>query len=208
MRQLLHLTIKTLGLALALNLALAGSAAANGEPTEIVKGVIARVQELLRDPALQQDKAQRRRLIKEAVDRHFDYREMAKRSLGAAWRNLGGAQREEFVRLFAELLEASYSDKIEKYAGNVKIDYLGDSTEEDYSEVRTVVVRANDRIPFNYRLLNEDGTWMVYDVVIEGVSLVSNYRSQFSRIIHESSYGELVRRLRNKVRELRATGGA
>jgi phospholipid transport system substrate-binding protein len=208
MRQLLHLTIKTLGLALALNLALAGSAAANGEPTEIVKGVIARVQELLRDPALQQDKAQRRRLIKETVDRHFDYREMAKRSLGAAWRNLGGAQREEFVRLFAELLEASYSDKIEKYAGNVKIDYLGDSTEEDYSEVRTVVVRANDRIPFNYRLLNEDGTWMVYDVVIEGVSLVSNYRSQFSRIIHESSYGELVRRLRNKVRELRATGGA
>jgi phospholipid transport system substrate-binding protein len=208
MRQLLHLTIKTLGLALALNLALAGSAAANGEPTEIVKGVIARVQELLRDPALQQDKAQRRRLIKETVDRHFDYREMAKRSLGAAWRNLGGAQREEFVRLFAELLEASYSDKIEKYAGNVKIDYLGDSTEEDYSEVRTVVVRANDRIPFSYRLLNEDGTWMVYDVVIEGVSLVSNYRSQFSRIIHESSYGELVRRLRNKVRELRATGGA
>jgi phospholipid transport system substrate-binding protein len=207
MRHLLHLTIKTLGLALALNLALAGYAAANGEPTEIVKGVIARVQELLRDPALQQDKAERRRLIKEAVDRHFDYREMAKRSLGAAWRNLGAAQRADFVSLFARLLEASYSDKIEKFAGNVKINYLGDNTEEDYAEVRTVVVRANDRIPFSYHLLNENGTWMVYDVVIEGVSLVSNYRSQFSRIIHESSYGELVRRLRNKVRELKATGG-
>jgi phospholipid transport system substrate-binding protein len=208
MRHLLHLTIKTLGLALALNLVLAGSGAANGEPTEIVKSVIARVQEILRDPALQTDKAQRRRLIKEAVDRHFDYREMAKRSLGATWRNLGPGQREDFVHLFAQLLEASYSDKIEKFAGNVKIDYLGDSTEEDYSEVRTVVIRANDRIPFSYHLLNENGTWMVYDVVIEGVSLVSNYRSQFRRIIHESSYSELVQRLRNTVRELRATGGA
>jgi phospholipid transport system substrate-binding protein len=204
----MHLTIKTLALVLTLNLALAASVAAASEPTEIVKGVIARVQELLRDPALQQDKAQRRRLIKETVDRHFDYREMAKRSLGATWRTLGAGQRDEFVRLFSELLEASYSDKIEKYAGNVKIDYLGDSTDEDYSEVRTVVVRANDRIPFSYRLLNEDGNWMVYDVAIEGVSLVSNYRSQFSRIVHESSYSELVRRLRNKVRELRATGGA
>ena len=75
-----------------------------------------------------------------------------------------------------------------------------------YAEVRTVVVRANDRIPLNYRLLQEDGTWKVYDVVIEGVSLVSNYRSQFSRIIHESSYAELVRRLKTKVSELTRAG--
>ncbi len=72
--------------------------------------------------------------------------------------------------------------------------------------MRTVVVKANDRIPLNYRLLNEGGTWKVYDVVIEGVSLVSNYRSQFSRIIHESSYAELVKRLKTKVSELTRAG--
>ena len=140
------------------------------------------------------------------MDPHFDYEEMAKRSLGPTWGKLSAAQRSEFVQLFAQLLEASYSDKIEKYAQNVKIDYTGEILDGDYAEVRTVVVRANDRIPLNYRLLNEGGTWKVYDVVIEGVSLVSNYRSQFSRIIHESSYAELVRRLKTKVSELTRTG--
>jgi phospholipid transport system substrate-binding protein len=72
--------------------------------------------------------------------------------------------------------------------------------------VRTVVVKANDRMPLNYRLLNEAGTWKVYDVVFEGVSLISNYRSQFSRIIHESGYAELVKRLKTKVSELSRTG--
>ena len=131
---------------------------------------------------------------------------MAKRSLGPTWGKLSAGQRQEFVKLFSELLEASYSDKIEKYAQRVKIDYTGEILDGDYAEVRTTVVRANDRIPLNYRLINEAGTWKVYDVVIEGVSLVSNYRSQFSKIIHESSYAELVRRLKTKVSELTRTG--
>ena len=140
----------------------------------------------------------RRQKVKRIVDPHFDYQEMAKRSLGPTWGKLNAGQRQEFVQLFAQLLEASYSDKIEKYAQRVKIDYTGEILDGEYAEVRTVVVRANDRIPLNYRLLNEGGTWKVYDVVIEGVSLVSNYRSQFSRIIHESSYAELVRRLQDQ----------
>jgi phospholipid transport system substrate-binding protein len=203
-------TIKTLALGLALNLVLAVSGAQAGQPTEIIKGVLDQVQEILRNPAYQgpAQKSQRRRLIKQAVDRRFDYQEMARRSLGSTWGSLSSSQRNDFVRLFAELLEASYSDKIEKYAGNVKMDYIGESLDEDYAEVRTLVVRANDRITFSYRLLKEGGGWKIYDVVIEGVSLVSNYRSQFSRIIHESSYPELVRRLKNKVNELQATGGA
>ena len=145
-------------------------------------------------------------MVKQIVDRRFDYREMAKRSLGAPWNRLNNSQRDEFVKLFAELLEASYSDKIDRYARHVKVDYTGESLEDGYAEVRTVVVRPNDRIPLTYRLHNESGGWMVYDVVIEGVSLVSNYRSQFSRVISESSYAELLRRLRNKVNEQR--GGA
>jgi phospholipid transport system substrate-binding protein len=170
----------------------------------VVKNVIGNTLNILNNPAY--GKSEKTRMVKSLVDPHFDYREMAKRSLGATWGSIGAGQRDEFVRLFADLLESSYSDKIEKYAKNVRIDYTGEMLEGQYAEVRTVVVKPNDRIPLSYRLLNEGGTWKVYDVVIEGVSLVSNYRSQFSRIIHESSYAELVNRLRNKVSELKRTG--
>ena len=189
------------GLALQLFVGVAGAWA--GPPTETVKEVIEKALDVLKEPGPSEA---RRQKVKRIVDPHFDYEEMAKRSLGPAWGKLSPGQRQEFVALFAQLLEASYSDKIEKYAQRVKIDYTGEITSGDSVEVRTVVVKANDRIPLNYRLMNEGGTWKVYDVVIEGVSLVSNYRSQFSRIIHESSYAELVRRLKTKVSELTQTG--
>ncbi len=196
--------IRIILLVLALQLLVGSTSAWAGQPTEIAKQVIENALDILQNPSY--SRAEKHRMVKDVVDPHFDYREMAKRSLGATWGTLSAGQRDEFVRLFAELLEVSYSDKIEKYAQRVKIDYTGEILQgDDYAEVRTVVVRPNDRIPLNYRLLHEDGTWKVYDVVIEGVSLVSNYRSQFRRIIHESSYAELVRRLRTKVNELRRT---
>ncbi len=199
---------KTLMLIPILVLILAVSAAMASDPKEVAKQVIDKALDILNNPAYAgpAKKQQRHAMVKEIVDRHFDYREMAKRSLGATWNSLSGPQRDEFVRLFAELLEASYADKIDRYAQRVRIDYPGESVEGEYAEVRTVVIRPNDRIPLSYRLLNESGTWKVYDVVIEGVSLVSNYRSQFHRVISESSYTELVKRLRTKVNEQR--GGA
>jgi phospholipid transport system substrate-binding protein len=198
------LLIRTVIFGLILNL-LAGTAVAwAGPPTEIARQVIERALEALNDPSSKGEA--RRQKVKRIVDPYFDYQEMAKRSLGPTWAKLSAGQRQEFVQLFAQLLEASYSDKIEKYAQRVKIDYTGEILDGDVAEVRTVVVRANDRIPLNYRLLNENGNWKVYDVVIEGVSLVSNYRSQFSRIIHESSYAELVRRLKTKASELGRAG--
>jgi phospholipid transport system substrate-binding protein len=189
---------------LTLQLIMGAAAAWAGPPTEIAKQVIERALNALNDPSSQGEA--RRQKVKRIVDPYFDYQEMAKRSLGPTWGKLSPAQRQEFVALFSQLLEASYSDKIEKYAQRVKIDYTGEILQGDTAEVRTVVVKANDRIPLNYRLLNEGGTWKVYDVVIEGVSLVSNYRSQFSRIIHESSYAELVKRLQTKVSELTRAG--
>lgn len=196
--------IRIILLVLALQLLAATTGAWAGQPTAIAKEVIENALDILQNPSY--SRPEKRRMVKGVVDPHFDYREMAKRSLGATWDTLSAGQRDEFVRLFAELLEVSYSDKIEKYAQRVKINYTGEILQGDnYAEVRTVVVRPNDRIPLNYRLLHEDGTWKVYDVVIEGVSLVSNYQSQFRRIIHESSYAELVRRLRTKVNELRRT---
>ncbi len=194
----------SLTLALCLILALPGAPAVAGAPTEVVKGTVDEVIRILSDPALKapSQKQHRRELVKRAVARHFDYEEMAKRSLGHPWRGLSRAQQAEFVRLFGELLEASYSDKIERYTDE-KVTYLGENLDDDYAEVRTVIVRRNDRIPMDYRLHQASSGWMVYDVSIEGVSLVSNYRSQFRRIIQESSYAELVRRLRAKVNELR-----
>jgi phospholipid transport system substrate-binding protein len=184
---------------------MASGALAVQPPLEVAKQVIEKALDILNNPAYAgpAQKQHRFNLVKQIVDRHFDYREMAKRSLGANWRKLSAGQRDEFVRLFAELLEASYADKIDRYARRVRIDYVGQTQDGDYAEVRTAVVRPNDRIPISYRLLNESGTWKVYDVVIEGVSLVSNYRSQFARVIRESSYAELVRRLRTKVNEQR-----
>lgn len=193
------------GLALALTLSLVwgATAAVAGPPTDVVKSTIEEVLRILSDPALKSpaQKKHRRQLIKQAVDRHFDYEEMAKRSLGQPWRSLSRAQQSEFVQLFGELLEASYADKIERYTTE-KVSYTSESLDEDYAEVKTLILRANDRIPMDYRLYKTDSNWKVYDVVIEGVSLVSNYRSQFNTIIRQSSYGELVQRLRTKVHEL------
>jgi len=190
------------GLTIQMLLGAAGAWA--GPPTDIAKQVIERALNALNDPSSKGE--ERRQKVKRIVDPYFDYQEMAKRSLGPTWGKLNASQRHEFVQIFSQLLEASYSDKIEKYAQRVKIDYTGEILDGQYAEVRTVVVKANDRIPLNYRLMNEGGTWKVYDVIIEGVSLVSNYRSQFSRIIHESGYAELVKRLKTKVSEITRAG--
>jgi len=198
------LLTRTVIFGLTLNLLVGVAVVWGGPPTEIAKQVIGKALEILKNPSYQGK--ERRQKAKSIVDPYFDYQEMARRSLGSTWGKLSAGQRNEFVQLFAQLLEASYFDKIEKYAQRVKIDYTGEVLEGDYAEVRTMVVRANDRIPLNYRLMQKNGDWKVYDVVIEGVSLVSNYRSQFSRIILESSYAELVRRLKTKVSELALAG--
>jgi phospholipid transport system substrate-binding protein len=201
---MIGLLIRSAIVGLALQLLVGAAWALAGPPTETVRQVIEKSLDIIQNPSY--GKQEKQRKVRSIVDPHFDYQEMAKRSLGPAWGKLSAGQRQEFVSLFSQLLEASYSDKIEKYAQRVKIDYTGEIASGDSVEVRTVVVKANDRMPLNYRLLNEAGTWKVYDVVFEGVSLISNYRSQFSRIIHESGYAELVKRLKTKVSELSRTG--
>jgi phospholipid transport system substrate-binding protein len=174
-------------------------------PTDAVKSTVDQVIQLLSNQALK-DPAQKSRIIKQVrqvVDRRFDYEEMAKRSL-TNWNQLSASQRRDFVSLFSELLATSYADKLGKYSGE-KVNYVGDKEDGDLAEVKTLLLRSNDRIPINYRLINKS-QWMVYDVVIEGVSLVNNYRSQFSRVISESSYAELVKRLQAKVDEQRKAG--
>ena len=171
-----------------------------GVPMDEVKKTTNEVLDVLRNKEFKGPGKEevRREKILEIVSRIFDFREMAKRSLGIYWRRRTPQQRDEFVPLYKDLLNRTYMRKVERYT-NEKIVYTDESVQDDYAVVRTrVIMNTGSEVPLDYRLMKKDGKWVVYDVVIEGVSLVNNYRSQFSSIIRSDSYGELVKRLKKK----------
>jgi len=149
----------------------------------------------------------RRGQIRAIADDLFDFDEVARRALSVHWAARTPAERTEFVALFTDLLERAYMGRIESYAGE-KIVYSAEKIDGDYAVVRSRIVprRRSDGRPetgLEYRLLKKDGRWKVYDVVIDGVSFVSTYRSQFDRIIKASSYSALVDRMRDPRAETR-----
>jgi len=170
-----------------------------GEPTEAIRGTIDEVLRILGDKQLKEpSKAnERRQLLETVVGERFDYQEMSRRSLGAPWNNLSDKEKDEFVSLFQTLLVNTYADKVESYSGE-GVHYVNERREKEYAEVRTKVLTGKTEIPLDYRLLNKGSAWRVYDVVVDGVSLVSNYRGQFSKILRTSSYADLVDQLRKK----------
>ena len=172
---------------------------AGGAATEAIKGTINEVIRILSDQGMKKpERAQeRRKLLEKVVGDRFNYEEMAKRTLAAQWQKLDAKQRAEFVDLFMKLLTNSYADKVEGYSGE-QIHYLNERLEGDYAEVRTKAASGKVEIPLDYRLLSKGGDWRVYDVVVDGVSLVSNYRGQFAKIIRTSGYDDLVKQLREK----------
>jgi phospholipid transport system substrate-binding protein len=173
-------------------------------PTEDVKKTVDEVVRIVADKEMKKNDQKRRQALKKTISVIFDYSEMAKRSLGKHWNQRTPAEKKQFTDLFATLLENSYAGKIESY-NNEKIVYLKETVDGDYAEVKSkVVTPKRDEFSLDYRLLSENGKWMVYDVIIEGVSLVSNYRSQFNRIITANGYPELVKKLQNKSNELKA----
>jgi phospholipid transport system substrate-binding protein len=181
-------------------------AQASASVTEEVKRVVDEVVRIVSDKELKkpQKEPQRRQALKSAISRIFDYSEMAQRSLATHWKERTPAERTEFVSLFETLLENSYSGKIESYH-NEKIVYLGESVDGDRAEVKSkVIAPKGDEYSLDYRLAKKNGKWVVYDVVIEGVSLVSNYRGQFNRIINNQGYPELLKKLRAKSEEIKA----
>jgi phospholipid transport system substrate-binding protein len=171
-----------------------------GLPTDQVKQTVDEVIDILKNKELKkpEKESERRAAIRKVVGERFDFEEMSKRSLALHWRNRTPDEKKEFVSLFSDLLERAYIRKIEKYT-NEKILYTGERIDGEYAVVDTeIVTRRNVETPIEYRLLKEDGKWAVYDVVIEGVSLINNYRTQFNNIIRDNSYQELVKRIRNK----------
>lgn len=173
--------------------------AAAGPPTEAMKGTIGEVIKILQDESLKKPEKsdERRQVLEKVIASRFSYEEMAKRSLGAQWQSLNEQQRKEFVDAFKTFLSNSYSDRITGYSGE-QIQYLSERIEQGYAEVRTKIASNKAEIPLDYRMLNKDGEWRVYDVVVDGISLVNNYRGQFSKIIKTSSYEDLVEKLRKK----------
>jgi len=172
---------------------------AGGPATEAVKSSINEVIQILDDKELKKPgrAEERRRKLEQVIGNRFSYEEMAKRSLGAPWKGLNEAERKEFVELFQRLLSKSYAGKIEGYSGE-QVQYLNERHADEFAEVRTKIVSGKAEIPLDYRLLQIAGDWRVYDVVVDGVSLVNNYRGQFTKIIRESSYKGLVEQLRKK----------
>jgi phospholipid transport system substrate-binding protein len=174
-----------------------------GDPTNLTKQTIDKVIDILKNKELKKpEKAQERRAeIRKVVGERFDFEEMAKRSLALHWRKRTPEERKEFVSSFSDLLERTYIKKIESYTDE-KILYTDEKIEGDYAVVKTkIITKKNVDVPIEYRLLNENSNWKVYDVVIEGVSLINNYRSQFNDIIRRDSYEELVKRMKNKEQE-------
>jgi phospholipid transport system substrate-binding protein len=174
-----------------------------GTPTEQLKSQIDRVLKVLDDPDLKKENRarDRRASVRQIANDIFDFSETAKRSLARHWQSRTPAEREEFVQLFGDLLERSYISKIELYGGE-KIGYIGESMDGDLATVRTrIVTRHGTEIPIDYKMHTLGSRWLVYDVSIEGVSLIANYRTQFNKIIQTQSYAELVKRMKTKQEE-------
>ena len=190
--------------AMAAGIALAAAAAWAGPATDQVKASVDRVLKLVQDPELKkpQNAEKRRTQIREVARELFDFEEMGKRALARHWAARTPEQRKRFTELFADLLENSYVSKIESYGGE-KILYLPEQADADTVTVRSkIVTQRGTEIPLDYRLQKKGDRWDAYDVAIEGVSLVANYRSQFNKIITQSSYEELVKKMEQKQLEV------
>ena len=167
-----------------------------GTATDQTRATVDKVLSTLNNPSLKGDA--RRERLREAIYSRFDFVEMAKRSLGSHWSRRSPEEQQEFVRAFTELLGRSYLDKIESFSGE-KVAYSREQQEQDNAEVFTkIITKKGEEFSVNYKLHPVGGEWKVYDVVVEDISLVNNYRSQFDRILANASFDELLRKLRQK----------
>ena len=174
-----------------------------GEPLTLIKKTIDDVIDILKNEELKKpDKgADRQAELRRVIGERFDYEEMSKRSLALHWKKISAKEKQEFIPLFSDLLERSYINKIESYTDE-QILYTNENIDDGYAVVKTkIITKRNVEVPIEYRLSKKNNQWRVYDVVIEGVSLINNYRNQFNKIIRQDSYQELVQRMKNKQEE-------
>ena len=190
-------------LAAVVALLLSAAPAQAGEPTDQLRTEIDRVIKVLEDPELKKENRARERQgeLREIASGSFDFEETAKRSLARHWASRMPAEWDEFLQLFANLLERSYIPKIELYGGE-KIAHVRETIDGDQATVKMkITTTQGTEVPVDYRMLRRRERWLVYDIIIEGVSLIANYRVQFNKIITASSHQELVTMMRDKEKE-------
>jgi len=173
-----------------------------GEPTDLVRQTTDQVLKILDDPQFQAPnrQAERQERLHKLADQVFDWQEIARRALAVHWRARTPQEQQEFTKLFRDLVEGTYLNRLETAAQEKRdIQYVGEQLDGSRAAVRTnVVTRRNQQVPIEYRLHKVDGRWLIYDVLVEGISLINNYRSQFNRIITSSSYNELVQKMKTR----------
>jgi phospholipid transport system substrate-binding protein len=185
----------------------AGKTAQASGITEGLKATIDQVIGVVTDPQYNGDRSTRRSKMKDIIFPKFNFLEMGKRSLGKKhWKKRTPDERRAFVDVFGKLLENSYANKLENYSDE-KINYLDEIVKGKYAMVKTEVVRKNSTISIDYKLIEGSSKWLIYDITVEGVSLIKNYRSQFSKVIHNDSFDALMEKLNTKVKKLE-TGNA
>ena len=177
-------------------------------PTETVKVEVDKIVEMLKAPGFKsQPKENQIAKIREIINKVFDYEELSKRTLGRDWRNFSAQQQQEFIKLFSDLLEKVYADRILAYTDEKILFDRETALGAGKAEVQSQIVTADGRqIPLYYRMFENGGQWRVYDVIIEGVSMVQNYRTQFRDILSKNPPEELLNILRKKVSEGTAAG--
>ena len=196
-RFFIHLVV----VGLMIHLSMVSECFAGSEVTSQLKGTIEKVIKIVQDEALTNDKQARRVALRKIIAERFNYRQMVMRSLAKNWDVRSDQERQEFIALFKSLLENSYANKLEAYRDE-EINYIDEMIKGKYALVKTEIVRKSSTIGVDYKLIQENGNWQVYDFVIEGVSMIRNYRSQFTKIIRRDSYEVLVQKLTDKIKEI------
>jgi phospholipid transport system substrate-binding protein len=173
------------------------------DPTEQLRPFVDKIVTILTDVKLQGDEkcTERRQQVMKIAHERFDFFEMSKRVLGSQWRKLSENEQQEFADLFTTLLEHAYIGKIEDYSKQ-KVEFKDQRIKDDRAEVRTDLIDKDVVIPVSYIMILKNQDWMVYDIIVEGVSLVRNYMEQFKEILRKDGYASLLAQLKDKVDEL------
>ncbi|HZS12601.1 MAG TPA: ABC transporter substrate-binding protein [Nitrospirales bacterium] len=176
----------------------AATAAWAGDPTEQVNQTAREISRILHDQELRQPgmTTERRRQLDDVISARLSYEDMSRHVLGAQWEQRSIAEQQEFIELFRSLLCMLYANKIEDYAGE-RMEFLGERITGEMAEVRARIAARKSQVMLDFRLVNRSGEWRVYDILTDGISLVNNYRQQFQRVLRQTSYADLVGKLRD-----------
>jgi phospholipid transport system substrate-binding protein len=186
-----------------------------GAPLDLVRQGIEEIRSVFQNKQLMQpaNAEKRNAQLRGIVEMRFDFEEMARRSLGRHWKERTPEEQKEFVKLYTRLLEDTYLRLVDRYQAEIqehttdRVIYVEERIDGNYARVRTMIqARQEKEVPVEYRLINKGGQWKVYDVIATGVSMIGNYRSQFNQILSSGTYGDLLKRVREKIEKPETEG--